>query len=89
MIKKQFRFRNIINALNFRLIHIKLNDKILFGLGASTSSFIFFFALGYLSKLLSKYLMNIKTQKVINLFIILFMSSLAIYVLGEILRFYM
>jgi len=68
--------------------NFELNDKILFGLGASTSSFIFFFALGYLSKLLSKYLMNIKTQKVINLFIILFMSSLAIYVLGEILRFY-
>ena len=68
--------------------NFELNDKILFGLGASSSSFIFFFALGYLSKLLSKYLMNIKTQKVINLFIILFMSSLAIYVLGEILRFY-
>ena len=68
--------------------NFELNDKILFGLGASTSSFIFFFALGYLSKLLSKYLMNIKTQKVINLFIILFMSSLAIYVLREILRFY-
>ena len=68
--------------------NFELNDKILFGLGASTSSFIFFFALGYLSKLLSKHLMNIKTQKVINLFIILFMSSLAIYVLREILRFY-
>ena len=68
--------------------NFELNDKILFGLGASTSSFIFFFALGYLSKLLSKYLMNIKTQKVINLIIILFMSSLAIYVLREILRFY-
>ena len=68
--------------------NFELNDKILFGLGASISSFIFFFALGYLSKLLSKYLMNIKTQKVINLFIILFMSSLAIYVLREILRFY-
>tara|TARA_Y100000589_G_scaffold318880_1_gene346862 strand:- start:31 stop:648 length:618 start_codon:yes stop_codon:yes gene_type:complete len=68
--------------------NFELNDKILFGLGASSSSFIFFFALGYLSKLLSKYLMNIKTQKVINLFIILFMSSLAIYVLREILRFY-
>ena len=68
--------------------NFELNDKILFGLGASTSSLIFFFALGYLSKLLSKHLMNIKTQKVINLFIILFMSSLAIYVLREILRFY-
>ena len=68
--------------------NFELNDKILFGIGASISSFIFFFSLGYLSKLLSKYLMNIKTLKVINLFIILFMSSLAIYVLREILKFY-
>ena len=68
--------------------NFELNDKILFGIGASISSLIFFFALGYSSKFLSKYLMNIKTQKVINLFIILFMSSLAIYVLGETLRFY-
>ena len=68
--------------------NFELNDKILFGIGASISSFIFFFSLGYLSKLLSKYLMNIKIQKVINLLIIFFMSSLAIYVLREILRFY-
>ena len=68
--------------------NFELNDKILFGIGASISSFIFFFALGYSSKLLSKYLMNIKTLKVINLFIIIFMSFLTIYVLAEILGFY-
>ena len=67
--------------------NFELNDKILFGAGASVSSFIFFFALGYSSKLLSKYLMEVKIQKIINLFIILFMSSLAIYVLGEIFKF--
>ena len=67
--------------------NFELNDKILFGAGASISSFIFFFTLGYSSKLLSKYLMEVKVQKAINLFIILFMFSLAIYVLGEIFKF--
>ena len=67
--------------------NFELNDKLLFGVGASISSFIFFFALGYSSKLFSKYLIEVKTQKIINLFIILFMSSLAVYVLGEIFKF--
>ena len=67
--------------------NFELNDKILFGTGASISSLIFFFTLGYSSKLLSKYLMEVKIRKVINLIIILFMSSLAIYVLGEIFKF--
>ena len=67
--------------------NFELNDKILFGAGASISSFIFFFTLGYSSKFLSKYLMEVKIRKVINLIIILFMSSLAIYVLGEIFKF--
>ena len=69
--------------------NFELNDKILFGVGASISSLIFFFTLGYLSKLLSKYLMEVKIRKAINLIIILFMSSLAIYVLGEIFKFRM
>jgi len=32
-----------------------LNEKIIFGIGASIASFLFFFLLGYLSKFLSKY----------------------------------
>ena len=64
---------------NFFIIH-----KYLFGLGASISSFIFFFFLGYLSNYLSKYLNNPKTWKAINSFIIIFMSSLSLYVLIEI-----
>ena len=64
---------------NFFIIH-----KYLFGLGASISSFIFFFFLGYLSKYLSIYLNNPKTWKAINSFIIIFMSSLSLYVLIEI-----
>ena len=63
-----------------------INQKIYFGIGASSSSFLFFFFLGYMSKYLSKYLLNQKAWKAINLFIILFMSSLAIYVLLEIIN---
>ena len=65
---------------NFFITH-----KYLFGIGASVSSFIFFFALGYLSKLFSKYLNNLGTWKAINAFIILFMGSLALYVFIEII----
>ena len=64
---------------NFFITH-----KYLFGIGASISSFMFFFALGYLSKLLSRYLNNSETWKAINSFIIIFMGSLALYVLIEI-----
>ena len=62
-----------------------ISDKYLFGIGASISSFTFFFALGYLSKFLSKYLNNSGTWKTINGFIIIFMGSLALYVLIEII----
>ena len=64
---------------NFYITH-----KYLFGLGASISSFIFFFSLGYLSKLLSKQLNIQKTWNAINAFIILFMGSLALYIFIEI-----
>ena len=57
-----------------------LNQKILFGVGASLASFIFFFVIGYLSKYLSRYAQNQKVWKIINLFIISFMSLLTIYV---------
>jgi len=63
-----------------------ISEKYLFGIGASISSLIFFFTLGYLSKYLSSYLKNDKIWKIINLIIILFMSSLAIYVLINILK---
>ena len=62
-------------------------DKYYFGIGASIASFLFFFILGYLSKLLSKYLQMNKVWKKINLFIIIFMSIIAFYVLIEILTF--
>ena len=62
-------------------------QKYFFGIGASIASLIFFFSLGYLSKLSSKYLQSIKAWKAINLFIIIFMSTLALFVLKDILNF--
>ena len=60
-----------------------LNQKILFGIGASIASFIFFFVIGYLSKYLSQYAKSEIVWKVINIFIICFMSLLTIYVIME------
>ena len=63
-----------------------INEKILFGLGASIASFLFFFLIGYLSKNLSKYAQNHKTWKTINTFVILFMSFLCVLVGIETLK---
>ena len=63
-------------------------DKYYFGIGASISSLLFFFTIGYLSKLLSKYLQSDMVWKRINLFIITFMSMLALYVFIEIINFF-
>ena len=68
---------------NFFLI-----DKYYFGIGASVSSLLFFFIIGYLSKLLSKYLQSNLIWKRINLFIIIFMSIIALYVFVEIINFF-
>ncbi len=64
----------------------EIEQKYLFGIGASIASFIFFFVLGYLSKYLSNYLINKKIWKIINFIIIIFMSFLAFYVLINILK---
>jgi len=61
-----------------------LDQKILFGIGASIASLLFFFIIGYLSKYLSNYVQNGKVWRIINLFIIGFMSLLTIYVILEI-----
>ena len=62
-------------------------NKYYFGIGASISSLLFFFSIGYLSKLLSKYLQREVIWKRINLFIITFMSIVALYVFIEIIKF--
>ena len=63
-----------------------LNQKISFGIGASIASFLFFFLIGYLSKYLSKYAQIEKVWKIINKFIIVFMSFLTFFVFLEIVN---
>ena len=63
------------------------DEKIYFGAGASIASFIFFFLLGYLSVYFSKYAQIDKTWKYINIFIIVFMSLLTIYIVKETVYF--
>ena len=63
-----------------------LFQKILFGVGASIASIIFFFIIGYLSKNLSKYAKSEKVWKVINLFIVCFMSILILFIILEMIR---
>ena len=64
-------------------------DKYYFGVGASIASFFFFFIIGYLSKMLSNYLQSEMIWRRINLFIIIFMSIIALYVLIEIVKFFL
>ncbi|MDC0435955.1 LysE family transporter [Candidatus Pelagibacter sp.] len=63
-------------------------DKYYFGIGASIASFLFFFSIGYLSKLLSKHLQNDQIWKRINLSIIVFMIIIVLYVFIEIFNFF-
>ena len=63
-----------------------LNQKILFGVGASIASFTFFFVIGYLSKNLSKYAKSEKVWKVINIFIVSFMAILTLFIILEMVR---
>lgn len=63
-----------------------LSQKYLFGIGASLSSILFFFSLGYFSKYLSSYVGSEKLWKIINYSIILFMSLLSLYVFLSIIK---
>ena len=64
-----------------------LEQKIFFGIGASISSILFFFIVGYASRYLSNYLMTKKIWKIINLAIVIFMFFLSTYVLMNIINF--
>ena len=61
-----------------------ITQKYFFGIGASFASFLFFFSLGYLAKFFSSYLINSKVWKIINFFIIIFMTVLSSYVFLDI-----
>jgi L-lysine exporter family protein LysE/ArgO len=65
-----------------------LKQKMLFGFGASISSILFFFIIGYASKYLSNYLKTEKIWKIINLIIIIFMSFLTFYVFVNVINFF-
>ena len=65
--------------------NFSISDKYYFGLGAALASLIFFFTLGYLSQSLSIYLQKKNVWRIINIFIVIFMSILLIYVARDIL----
>ena len=60
-------------------------EKIIFGVGASIASFLFFFLLGYLSTFFSKYAKNQFIWKIINFSVIVFMSILTSYIIIDII----
>lgn len=53
------------------------DDKVMFGIGAATASFVFFFSLGYGAKSLSPILNNPESWKIIDLFIAGIMFTVA------------
>ena len=58
-----------------------LQEKIYFALGASSSSVLFFYCLGYLSGLSAKFFEGKNTWKYMNIFIICFMTALIFYII--------
>ena len=58
-----------------------LKEKIFFALGASAASILFFYCLGYMSSLSAKFISGKYTWKCINIFIILFMTALVVYII--------
>jgi len=64
-----------------------LKQKLFFGFGASISSILFFYFIGYGSKYMTNFLKTKHIWKTINLIIIIFMSLLATYVFLNILKF--
>ena len=65
-----------------------LVEKYFFGIGATISSFLFFFSIGYLSQYFARYLNNKKIWKFINIFIILFIFLITLYILRDVFKFY-
>ena len=63
-------------------------EKYFFGIGAATASFLFFFSIGYLSQYFSRYLNDRKIWKYINIFIILFMFLITLFISRDIFEFY-
>jgi len=63
-----------------------ISQKIFFGIGASIASFLFFFSIGYLSKYFSKFAKSYKVWRLINLLVIIFMTTIIIFVIMNIIK---
>ncbi len=63
--------------------NFQLEGKLYFALGASFASIIFFYSLGYMSSVFANFIKKKNTWKYINSFIIVFMSTLVIYIAYE------
>ena len=57
-----------------------LKEKFYFALGASIASIIFFYSLGYLSVFFARFITKERIWRLINIFIIIFMSLLIVYI---------
>ena len=62
-------------------------EKINFGIGASISSFLFFYTIGYLSKYFSRHVNNSTIWKYLNIVIIIFMIFLILFILLNMFNF--
>ena len=65
-----------------------LVEKYFFGIGATIASFLYFFSIGYLSQYFARYLNDKKIWKFINIFIILFMFLITLYILRDVFEFF-
>ena len=63
--------------------NFQLEGKLYFALGASFASIIFFYSLGYMSSMFANFIKKKNTWKYINSFIIVFISTLVIYIAYE------
>ena len=75
-----FIFGNLTKSLT-------IFEKINFGIGASISSFLFFYTIGYLSKYFSRYVNNSTIWKYLNIVIIIFMMFLILFILSNMFNF--
>ena len=58
-----------------------LNQKILFGMGATFASFLFFYFIGYMGYFLRRYFLNKKIWNIANLIIIIYLIGLVIFLI--------
>ena len=63
--------------------NFSVSNKLAFASGASFTSIIFFYLLGYMSSIFARLINKTITWKYINLFIITFMSVIVIYIIYE------